>query len=884
MVEGLACIAGVHAFLTWKVEALFATGDLVFLDDSARSAGNPSNREAAETSAAAAGIPEIGSVPFKEIDCLDADASDWSVVISHVSAGVLVFDANGDDRLDIYCCQNGRNWVRPTDTRGVLLKQPRRQHNGLYINLGNSPAGDPAYCQLSSLAARNDTYVEEELLVENYLYPRRSVRDSESRPARQSTVAVAADFNADGRPDILVGNGLPGMVWSHPRTQRVLDPFVMPIDRQVRHSRRPISAYGMHLVQYTPRQSLNDQRTSRRGIEFVGANSLFLNMGDKDGDGLPEWADATHDAGIGGMRNTYGLAVADIDLDGDLDVYVANVMDLDYWPGGSASWAGGANQLYINQLRETGRLAFIEKSSEFGVSGQFTDDNPQHPFYRIRQLPVVPRIYSLLFYRYETWKPDLLEIAGAPAEPAQISWATVFQDIDDDGYPDLWVANDLGPLQLYRNHGGGEFRVAAHAVDGHIGAWMSLAPADYDGDLHEDVFVGNFGGSLFGTGLIISDPYARFDPVLGQSAGLSTFLNGYFDPRHIFMDGRDVLRPLGHRVSHSSVLPPDTALPRNVRGNGGRALTFRQNRIDPYEFVWGATSLDVQNDGRSDLYFIGGAWGRGGGLFPLFGVNPGRLLVNHSTERGGLCRLVDATAAHHIFNIEELRYDRLTSDGVVYRPAPGMNWSKRDVVYSHDRSVWTQDSPLIREQVTNHDLTQTAENGRAAIAADLNGDGFDDLLVRNMGGYDSRRSNAAPLRIDTVNGAAALPPPDPNYPSFTNYEPGRTRVYINQYNTNHWIAVRLRDDTVGALNAAGIGAKIIVNNLYQRVVRAGSGSHVSNYLGDALFGLASGSTTSIVVHWPDAERTVSRCQVDNLHNGRVTIAKSRGVVDWSPRP
>jgi len=160
-------------------------------------------------------------------------------------------------------------------------------------------------------------------------------------------------------------------------------------------------------------------------------------------------------------------------------------------------------------------------------------------------------------------------------------------------------------------------------------------------------------------------------------------------------------------------------------------------------------SLDVQNDGKLDIYYLGCLYGRGGGLFPIAGVGPGRLLVN-ATRTDGKAHFVDLTAEHHLFNIEELKYERLQSQGYIYRKSPRQNWGKRDVVYNYDRSNWALQGPGIQEKITNQDLIQTAENGRAVVAADLNNDGFVDLILRNKGGYDSRSSSATNLKATVV--------------------------------------------------------------------------------------------------------------------------------------
>lgn len=854
---------------------------LVFVDDTPLDALKQLTPEAPV--ALDAGAPLEGAQPFARIDPFDENAWCWSNQFSQYGgAGALVFDANGDGRLDVYFCQDGQNWTRPTDARAVLADAPRFQHNGLYLNRGNDERGRPRFAAVADPAGANDQFVRAELLLEDALFPRDAFADGLDRPGRRSNVAVAADFNNDGRMDVLVGNEPDGMFWSHPKTQRVLMQFVNPVGREAKRSKQPLAAMGLHLVDgYVPGDGTHATRRSARGDEPEGANSLYLNLGDQDGDGRPEWQDASRAAGIEGRRSTYGLCVADIDLDGDLDVFAANTCDMDYWVGGSKYWAGGANELFINQLAESGKLRFVERAAEMDLDGVYDADYPKPNYYRLRRIPLLPPEYSILFMKYEPYQPAPLEINGQVSEQGQISWAAVMQDVNDDGYVDVWVANDMGFLRLYLNREGQRFERVSHARAERSGYWMTFAPGDLDGDLEEDLFVGNLGGAVMNHAFVTPDPYDIFDPVILNATIFSQFYNDRHDTRHGLIDGRDWNREMPNRVRHSRVLPPDVTLPNNYRRHAPARLKlppFDPDTINAYEFAWGAACFDLQNDGRLDLYYIGCLYGRGGGLFPISGTGPGRLLVNATAPRG-TATFADLTAEHHAFNIEEVRYDRLAEHGYVYRKAPLQNWRKRDMVYSYDRSNWALQGPGIQERVTNQDLIQTAENGRAVVAADLNGDGFDDLVLRNKGGYDSRSSRSKNLKAMIDGRPQVVPAHNYNYPSPTNYEPGRTWVLLNGYDRGHWLKVTLRMDGPGSRNREAIGARVVVNGNLLRVKRCGNGGFLSNATTDLLFGLGDGTATQVEVHWPDRERTVTRVTLPDVRNRAIVISSTRGLLE-----
>src|ERR1035438_7752382 len=76
------------------------------------------------------------------------------------------------------------------------------------------------------------------------------------------------------------------------------------------------------------------------------------------------------------------------------------------------------------------------------------------------------------------------------ADNDRYSFACAWGDSNGNGLPDLFVVNDFGSSQLYRNNGNGTFAVVSHQanVEG-VGAGMSCAWCDYDNDGHQDVYV-----------------------------------------------------------------------------------------------------------------------------------------------------------------------------------------------------------------------------------------------------------------------------------------------------------------------------------------------------------------------------------------------------------
>ena len=99
---------------------------------------------------------------------------------------------------------------------------------------------------------------------------------------------------------------------------------------------------------------------------------------------------------------------------------------------------------------------------------------------------------------YEGYDPTARDANGNRiGDPTGRTHGALFFDYDDDGDPDLWVANDGDRLQVYRNdstQSGIKFtRVGRYMGIDKVGNWMGFGIGDYDGDADLDVVVTNVG-------------------------------------------------------------------------------------------------------------------------------------------------------------------------------------------------------------------------------------------------------------------------------------------------------------------------------------------------------------------------------------------------------
>ena len=211
-----------------------------------------------------------------------------------------------------------------------------------------------------------------------------------------------------------------------------------------------------------------------------GKNQLYQNNGDGT------FRDVTSRAGVGDGSWSVSASFGDFNLDGYLDLYVAN---------------------YLDYQLETAHACFLE-----GV----------HIYCGPHEYPGARD--TLYRNNGDGTFTDVTTRAGIHQSGKGLG--TLFTDYNSDGYPDIFVANDAVPDFLYRNNGDGTFTDVAITVgvaynaEGRATASMGIAAGDYDNDGLSDIFVTNF--SLEINSLFHSDGDSFYT--------MTTFETGLADP------------------------------------------------------------------------------------------------------------------------------------------------------------------------------------------------------------------------------------------------------------------------------------------------------------------------------------------------------------------
>lgn len=253
----------------------------------------------------------------------------------------------------------------------------------------------------------------------------------------------------------------------------------------------------------------------QRHIEYqVGAMGTGVAIGDYDRDGRPDvfivskiepgrlfrnlggwrFEDVTAAAGVEDASGEWkqGAAFADVDNDGLLDLYVCRF--------------GAPNQLYMNRGDGTFReeaaargLAIIDASG-MGCFADYDGDGwldvyLQTNLWDASRRPEGQRDRLLRNNGDGTFR-DVTDAVGILDRATQ-GHSAVWWDHDEDGRPDLYVANDFGPPDfLYRNNGDGTFSDVIDAVVPHTTfSSMGSDLGDVNNDGHIDFFVADMAGT-----------------------------------------------------------------------------------------------------------------------------------------------------------------------------------------------------------------------------------------------------------------------------------------------------------------------------------------------------------------------------------------------------
>ena len=334
--------------------------------------------------------------------------------------------------------------------------------------------------------------------------------------------------------------------------------------------------------------------------------------------------DFTAKAGLAGQHLdfNFGVAVGDYDNDGYEDLFICSA---------------GKNALYHNN--GNGTFTDVTLASGIGVkplhtlsvaAAWFDYDNdglldlivsnytlwtPQtdiqctmgdKEFYcdprRYQSVP--PRLYHNLGHgKFE----DVTEKSGLAKSPGKGMGISI-ADFNNDGWPDVFIANDTEPNSLFINQGNGTFEEkglelgVAYNDSAHAGSSMGSDAKDYDNDGNVDIFYNNLMGQVWqllrNRGNLFMFPYASKIQTL--SLPFSGWSNGFIDYNN---DGwKDIYSANGDVDQVSEKSPQHDTMFENVGGKTFVDVSGEMGKDFLHKgYQRGSAFGDLNNDGSLDI-------------------------------------------------------------------------------------------------------------------------------------------------------------------------------------------------------------------------------------------------------------------------------------------
>ncbi len=333
--------------------------------------------------------------------------------------------------------------------------------------------------------------------------------------------------------------------------------------------------------------------------------------GDVDGDGLPDlyftsnlgpdrlyrnkgnfrFEDITERAGVRGPAGwTTGVAMADVNGDGRLDIYVSAVTYL-AMHGRNILYVNDGDGTFTDRTREFGldhagfstQAAFIDYDND-GDLDMYLLNNSTHTERAIspsthraaRNAKAGDRLFRNEGGRFE----DVSERAGIYGGVEGYGLGIVASDLNLDGCPDLYVANDFQENDfLYVNNCDGTFTESIARATGHTSRFsMGVDAADFNNDGRPD--------------LMVLDMLPEREDILKTSANAESY----------------VVYGLKLKAGYHSQYARNT-LQLN-RGQGRFSDIGYLAGVYATDWSWAPLFADLDNDGRKDLFITNGIYRR----------------------------------------------------------------------------------------------------------------------------------------------------------------------------------------------------------------------------------------------------------------------------------
>ena len=384
---------------------------------------------------------------------------------------------------------------------------------------------------------------------------------------------------------------------------RELDPAAAGLD--FRHARDP----RLDAAKHSARMKFDIIEHGSGGVSAVDYDSddrqdiffpdgvrsrLYRNVTDAAA-GHVRFLDVTTAAGLDGIDQANAGLFADVDNDGDADLFVARYLAPNkfFLNNGDGTFADRSREMGLDLDSTSVTAAFLDYDSDgfldlyVGAYGDAFRDIPRLPFFAQNARP------NRLF-RNDGGRRFLDVTAESGTGDTGWALAVAAADYDADGDPDLAIANDFGRKCLFRNNGDGTFTdVAKEAGVLDFSGGMGLAFGDFDDDGALDLYTSNINSNQ------------RW---FGEDMTVSQYVRNVARTKWLLLDA-------GEYKKFYDLVGPDWVQIGTMIGEGnslfrnkgdGTFTELKESHTNRAGWGWGVAFFDMDNDTDLDIYAANG--------------------------------------------------------------------------------------------------------------------------------------------------------------------------------------------------------------------------------------------------------------------------------------